>query len=398
MARWGAGQRTAGALNRVALTAGAGLLVLALGCHRPSPQEVSREILKTGWDAYKRLYMPSEGRVVDPSRGDGESTSEGQGYAMLRAAWMRDRKAFFEAFGWTEQHLRRPDGLYSWLWSPAAGGHVGDANTASDADQEIALALIIGSHVFSDPQLLGRAQQLLHAIRAQERVDIGDGWFPAAGNWAASRRIVNLSYFVPYAYPYFARVDPDGRWHSVTEQGYELIAKALQRPSAQLIPDFMTVNAAGEPVSLHKDSGLSADFSSDAMRIYWRVAVDCQLHHQPKACADLLGAGQLRSMLERDGALFTRYAVDGSPLERVESSSFYGAALPYLALHAPATRRALEAHELSPTVVRRLLSEPNRYFDANWVWFGLAAVNGTIAEGMNLGQNGASLPIQMSYY
>lgn len=359
---------------------------------------MSREILKTGWDAYKRLYMPSEGRVVDPSRGDGESTSEGQGYAMLRAAWMRDRKTFFEAFGWAEQHLRRPDGLYSWLWSPAAGGHVGDANTASDADQEIALALIIGSHVFSDPQLLGRAQQLLHAIGAQERVDIGDGWFPAAGNWAASRRIVNLSYFVPYAYPYFARVDPDGGWNSVTEQGYALIAKTLQRPSTRLIPDFMAVNIAGELVSLPADSGLSADFSSDAMRIYWRVAVDCQLHHQPKACADPLGAGQLTSMLERDGALFTRYAIDGSPVERVESSSFYGAALPYLMLHAPAAQRALEAHQLSTPVVRRLLTEPNRYFDANWVWFGLAAINGTIAEGMNLGQNGASLSIQMSHY
>jgi hypothetical protein len=93
------------------------------------------------------------------------------------------------------------------------------------------------------------------------------------------------------------------------------------------------------------------------------------LHHQPKACADPLGAGQLTSMLARDGALFTRYAVDGSPLERVESSSFYGAALPYLALHAPATRRALEAHQLSARVVRRLLTEPNRYFDANWVWW-----------------------------
>jgi cellulose synthase (UDP-forming)/endoglucanase len=206
---------------------------------------------------------------------------------------------------------------------------------------------------------------------------------------------VNLSYFVPYAYPYFARVDPDGRWNSVTEQGYELIAKARQR--ARLIPDFMAINSAGEIISLPADSGLSADFSSDAMRIYWRVAVDCELHHQPKACADSLGAGQLTSMLARDGVLFTRYALDGSPLERVESYSFYGAALPFLARHAPATQHSLEARQLSAPVVWRLLSEPNRYFDANWVWFGLAAVNGAIAESMNFGQKGALMSGQMSH-
>jgi cellulose synthase (UDP-forming)/endoglucanase len=102
-------------------------------------------------------------------------------------------------------------------------------------------------------------------------------------------------------------------------------------------------------------------------------------------------------MLARDGALFTRYTVEGSPLERVESSSFYGAALPYLARHAPATQRELEAHQLSTPVVRRLLTAPNRYFDANWVWFGLAAVNGAIVDGMDLRQKGASLSGQMSH-
>jgi endo-1,4-beta-D-glucanase Y len=366
----------------MALAAGAGVLALACGCGPRSSSNPSNDILELGWDAYKRLYMTSEGKVVDPSRGDGESTSEGQGYAMLRAAWMRDHKTFYEAFGWTEQHLRRPDGLFSWRWTSAAGGKVADANTASDADQEIALALIIGSHVFNDPQLLGRARQLLRAIRAHERIDIGDGWFPAAGNWAVSRRIVNLSYFVPYAYPYFARVDPDGRWNSVTEQGYELIARALQMPSARLIPDFMAVDATGRPVSLPEGSELSADFSSDAMRIYWRVAVDCQLHHQARACGDRLGAGQLTSMLARDGALFTKYSVGGLPLERVVSSSFYGAALPYLGLHAPAARRALEANQLSTPAVCRLLTEPDHYYDANWVWFGVAAVNGAITAAM----------------
>jgi endo-1,4-beta-D-glucanase Y len=376
-------------VRRAAWIAGLGSLVIVVGllasmvpgCRQPSPSNRSREFLRESWDAYKRLYIPTEGNVVDPDRGGGETTSEGQGYAMLRAAWMHDEKSFVETFDWTEQHLRRPDGLYSWLWTPAGGGKVADANTASDADQEIALALVIGSRVFGDRKLLDRGRQLLRAIREHERVDMRGGWFPAAGNWATAERIVNLSYFVPYAYPYFARVDPEGRWDSVIETGYTLIINTInrpERPGARLIPDFMTVTGDGIPAPLPEASGLSRDFSSDAMRIYWRVALDCRLHKRGRACADPLGVGQLTTMLARDGALFTKYSVDGMPLERTESASFYGAALPFLMLYAPATADAVRTKYLSGPALNSILTARNRYFDANWMWFGLAAADGLI--------------------
>lgn len=365
-------------MRRAALIAGTGSLVMALGCHQPSPADRSRDFLRESWDAYKRIYIRTEGNVVDPDRGGGETTSEGQGYAMLRAAWMHDEQSFVRTFDWTEQHLRRSDGLYSWLWTPAAGGKVADVNTASDADQEIALALVIGSRVFGDHKLLDRGRQLLRAIREHERVDMDGGWFPAAGNWAVAERIVNLSYFVPYAYPYFARADPDGRWDSVTETGYRLIINTLERPSARLIPDFMTVTPKAEPAPLPEGSRLSRDFSSDAMRIYWRVAVDCRLHKRSRACADPLGVRQLTTMLARDGAFFTKYSIEGMPVERVESASFYGAALPFLLLFAPASGDAVRANHLSGPALDSILTAQNRYFDANWMWFGLAAADGLI--------------------
>jgi endo-1,4-beta-D-glucanase Y len=374
-----AGQRPVGALTPPALAIGAALLMLAAnGCGAPSPSVPARDFLQMAWDTYKRTYIMADGNVIDPARGHGDTTSDGQGYAMLRAAWMRDAATFSRTFQWTEQHLKRPDGLYSWLWTPAGGGKVVDANTAADADQEIAFALVIGSQVFNDRRMLDRARQLLAAIREHERIDVEDGWFPAAGNWAVADRVVNLSYFVPYAYPYFARIDPGGRWDAATDTGYDLILKALQIPSAHLIPDFMTITAKGEAALVPRRTGLSGDFSSDAMRIYWRVAVDCRLHERARACADPLGAGQLTAMLARDGALFTRYSVDGSPLERVQSSSFYGAALPFLLLHAPAAGHAVRASYLSQAALQTVLIDPKQYFDANWVWFGLFAADGLI--------------------
>lgn len=376
MARWRAGERPAGALRWLALAAIGICLVLATGCDMRNADRPG-DTLARAWDAYKAIYIQAPGNVIDPDRGGGETTSEGQGYAMLRAAWMHDRETFVRTFDWTERHLARPDGLYSWLWTPVDGGKVLDANTAADADQEIAFALIIASDAFREPRFRERARGLLRAIRQYESVSVSAGWFPAAGNWAVSDRIVNLSYFIPYAYPYFARVDPDGRWDTVVEAGYDLIAQALQAPSARLIPDFMIVSSDGRHAPIPGHAGLSGDFSSDAMRIYWRVAVDCRLHRRDRACADVLGVRQLAAMLEH-GKLFTRYSVDGSPLERVESSSFYGTALPFLRLHAPALAHTIETKHLSPSALHTVLFNRRRYFDANWVWFGLAAAEGLI--------------------
>lgn len=354
--------------------------VLAAGCGaRDEPRKVAQaDTLKQAWDAYKQRYVRPDGSSIDPSR-NGETISEAQGYALLRAALLRDEPVFRSVWTWTDQHLKRDDGLFSWQWK---NGRVIDANSASDANQEIALALIIASRVFDDPALVERARTILSAIRSHERIAIGNRWFPAAGNWAVSRRITNLSYFLPYAYPYFARVDPGGQWDSLVDTGYDIIARAIVRDRISLVPDFIAVSDDGQPAPLPAHSELSADSSSDAMRMYWRVAVDCTLHARVRACADPLRVSNLTTLLARDGALYTKYAVDGTPLERVESTSFYGAALPYLLQHAPEVAASVRATKLSAEQIQRLMSAPDRYYDANWVWFGLAAADGRLKEMM----------------
>jgi endo-1,4-beta-D-glucanase Y len=248
------------------------LFGMLAACGDRTPRDPSHDVLRDAWDSYKKLYITTDGNVIDRDRGGGQTTSEGQGYALLRAAWMRDQATFARVFEWTERHLKRPDGLYSWLWDPGTG-RIADANTAADADQEIAFALIVASHAFANPQFLDRAREILQAIRSHERVDVGAGWFPAAGNWAVDGRIVNLSYFVPYAYPYFARVDPAGKWDVVADTGYDLIYRTLRTPPTRMIPDFMVVTEQGDPAPLADASGLSSVFSSDGMRIYWRWSV-----------------------------------------------------------------------------------------------------------------------------
>jgi endo-1,4-beta-D-glucanase Y len=350
--------------------------------HRPTPPRPGRPDaawLKSSWEHYKSIYLNPAGYALDITRPQGGVTSESQSYALLRAVWMDDSATFKTVFEWTEAHLRRPeDGLYAWHWD-AGRQAVVDVNTATDGDQDIAFALILAAHRFKHPPYQDRARDLVRAIRKQTGIPVRDGWFPSAGNWAVAERIVNLSYFVPYAYPYFARLDPEGQWERVIDLGYDLLGESL-RPPARLPPDFMSVDPAGHIVPLPAHSTLSRDFSFDAIRIYWRVAVDCQVHRRLRACANPGRMAEWVGILARDGRLCQRYSLTGEILDPGESASFYGALLPAFALWAPPTAEAILDRHLRIDQLDRIALNPNRYYDSNWTWFGLAAELGFVRD------------------
>mgnify|MGYP001005871194 CR=1 FL=1 len=354
-------------------------LFLAAGCSG-EPVLTDADFLKAEWESYRSTYIHREGYVFDPHNNGGEVTSEGQSYALLRAVWMDDEQTFTRVFRWTEEILRRPDGMYAWQWHPEDGTK--DANTATDADQDIALALILAAHHFDKPKYLDRAREIIVAVREHTGIKAGEGWFPSAGNWAVDDRVINLSYFMPYSYPLFDRLDPEGDWPGVIETGYDLIDQARALPGATLLPDFMELDEDGkvEPVAEYR--GLSGDFSFDAMRIHWRVALDCRLNKRPRACADPAGTRELARLLDANGKIVLRYTTDAIPLSHTESLSFYGSLLPAFEQLAPEAAARIREKELSPRVLKHLMKKKNRYYDRNWVWFGFAASSGLIESKM----------------
>jgi len=339
-----------------------------------------RKFLSRSWKLYKKNYIADQGFVLD--RSEDRVTSEGQAYALVRAVWMRDQETFDRVLEWTENHLLIESGLYAWLWNPSKKFLV-EQNTAADADQEIAFALILASHAFRQKKYLNRAQNLLVAIRTHERLEVPSGWFPAAGNWAVEERIVNLSYFYPYAYPYFNQIDPEGDWLGVLQTGYELLFRTLGRSQVNLIPDFMMVDSEGTPKFLPECSDLSGQFSYDAMRIYWRMAIDCQLHQRSIACKNHvhpLSIGFIADIFVRDRSIYACYSYSGEPLEKSESLSFYGSVLPWFKIHFPQLAQSILNKHLSQQTLKEIINKKNRYYDLNWVWFGLAAIDGLIKE------------------
>ena len=357
--------------------------------------------LEAAWPTYLARYVHPDGYVLDPRRDGGRVTSEGQGYALLRAVWERDEASFRRLAAWTREHLQRADGLHSWLWSPEDGGRVVDPNTATDGDMEIAWALLMAAQLFEDDDLGRRGAEIVRAVRVHAGIPLAEagaepgggsgesggpgssdvaGWFPAAGDWAVGDRVINLSYFVPYAHPWFQDADPDGGWTEVTRVGYALLDRWLTDPEHRLPPAFLHLSDNGLPEPLGTDQELETEFSFDAIRLYWRIEADCRLHGTPAACDDPLGVRATLELLHDGTGVSSSYAMDGTRLTEAESTTFYAALLPAARRTAPELAAELLEPRLDGPSLDALLRSGDRYYDQNWVWFGLALDRGLIED------------------
>jgi hypothetical protein len=354
------------------------LPIVAAHCGRTTRFDSPEDRLRWLWAGYKSNYLNPHGYVTDPLR-DGLVTSEAQSYALLQAVWLRDRETFDRVRLWTDAHLRREDGLHSWLWDPHGAGRLVDRNSATDADVDIAFALAAAAFVFAEAEYAHDARLLIQSIRRGSTLQVGNGWFPAAGNWAVGERVTNLSYFAPYAYEYFERLDPDAGWREAIDIGYRLLDQSVAGAHPRLPADFVRLRLDGTIEPLPPQSTLSRLFSFDAIRIAWRVDLDCRLFARPRACAPDRLLRSLDLIQHRDGGFFTAYGTDGRVESTAVSSSFYGALLPSFTRHHPAVAAEWRGSFLSDTALDQLRSATNRYYDANWVWFGLASADGFVA-------------------
>ncbi|HSQ90871.1 MAG TPA: glycosyl hydrolase family 8, partial [Nitrospiraceae bacterium] len=224
------------------------------------------------WSFYKQTYIQN-GRVVSLDE-NGITTSEGQGYAMLRAVWSNDRATFNTVWAWTKQYLQvREDKLFAWKWK----GTVLDRNSATDADTDIALALILAARRFDHPAYEQESLAIIDAIWNQEIVHIGSTAYVTAGNWARDEDYptIHVAYMAPYAYEIFASVDSHHPWAYAVKSSYVILHWLYDEEALSLPPELIYLDRHSGQLSVrHPLTGASSSFSYDAFPIFWRVALD----------------------------------------------------------------------------------------------------------------------------
>lgn len=218
------------------------------------------------WAQYREKFVDASGRVIDDGNGK-ISHSEGQGYGMLLATLAGNRADFEQIWTFTQTELMlRDDGLAVWRWDPDAEPHVTDVNNATDGDILIAYALARAGKEWSREDLTVAARAIANAIgktavlRHQGRTIL----LPGASGFAARDRkdgpVVNLSYLVFEAFPYFQDLAPDYDWAAVVNDGIEMISQSTA--GKDLPPDWLAL--AGKPKPAR---GFPPEFGYNAIRI-----------------------------------------------------------------------------------------------------------------------------------
>lgn len=359
----------------------------------PALKDRIRSVLEEAWEGYKTAFIEPDGRVIDPTRG-GVTTSEGQGYALLRAVWMGDQPAFDTVWHWTATNLeKRGDGPIASLWS---GGKVADANSASDADSDIALALLYAARRFATNALRQDALAVLDAIWQSEVVSINGMNVLTAGNWAKTQvspgPVINPSYFAPYAYRTFAREDSAHPWATLIDSSYAVLVQCTNAtldgaPSVGLPPNWCAISRSTGAIVRFPTIAGADDYGYDAFRAMWRVALDALWNHEARARAYLTGSAFLRTQWSSKRALDAVYAHDGTAISSYDDPTLYGGDIGNFLVADPAGAAQIEQVLLAsfhPSASARsaaaYFGDPQNYFEQNWVWFGLALSSGVLVD------------------
>lgn len=350
-----------------------------------------KTMMKELWSAYKTEYLePETYRTLDKQR-ENITTSEGQSYTMLRAVFQDDKETFDNSWKWTKDILKRKeDNLFSWLFGERPDGSYGvltesgGYNSATDGDTDIALALIFAYGRWNDFEYFRQAKLILNDLWEKSVITINGTPYLLANNLEKNSTneyaLINPSYLTPYAYRIFARADLEHPWMDLVDSSYMVLNKSTEAKldkeiSAHLPPDWIYINkTTGELSTNYPSTNLTSNFSYDAMRTVWRVALDWYWYKDEQAKNYLNRLNFLMGEWKSKGLLYSSYTHDGKPLTNYESHAMYANTIGYFMAVDIQVAREVYDKKLKP------LYSPDKqawintlsYYDDNWVWFGMA--------------------------
>jgi endo-1,4-beta-D-glucanase Y len=240
-------------------------------------------------DRWFARYMCSGGPWVDPRTGhtvetkriqrldpglQNDTVSEGIGYGMLAAVKSGDKPTFDALWAYARKNFNK-NGLMAWHIDQA--GHATDMHAASDADEDMAMSLILAYKQWGEGSYYKEDAKALIANLKNFEVDPNTHNFMAGDWWKTATPMVDPSYLAPAYYKVFQEFTGDKFWGQVADQSYHLLDVALKAGgNTGLVPDWMTPE--GGPVP-----GRSHIYGYDAIRTPWRIALDAAWYGDQRA-------------------------------------------------------------------------------------------------------------------
>jgi endo-1,4-beta-D-glucanase Y len=243
----------------------------------------------TAYTSWKNTYVTSSGapsgavRVTNPQTLSCAGTSvqngtvsEGMGYGMLAAVYMGDQVVFDELLAYVNAHLDSK-GLMNWCLN--SSGTVVGTFSATDADEDIIWALLMASDQWNSTSYLTTAKNMIAVMRQYSLFN--DGSLQIGDN-ANTADMMHPDYFSPAYYRVFAKASGDTFWlNYAVEYNYKHLAALTTTGTVDgLVPD-----------SSNLENAIMGNYSYDACRTPWRIAMDYCFNGEPRALAYLQKVG-----------------------------------------------------------------------------------------------------------
>jgi len=203
----------------------------------------------------------------DPGQ-EAQTVSEGIGYGMIMMVYFsdndKDYKNEFDRLWAYYKNFRNSNDLMNWKIN--GFNSVSDYGSASDAEFDVALALVMAHYQFGDQKYLTDAKALIGKIRQYEISSNnlhlpGDGWLNNIKR--------NPSYVSPAAFEIFKEVETDQatKWNSIITANYTLLKNNQNKSTVKLPSDWCDDNG-----NVLSDGEGKQQYGYDAPRAPWRWA------------------------------------------------------------------------------------------------------------------------------
>ena len=223
-------------------------------------------VIKEHFEKWKGAwYDANQGWILAPE-GTCSTVSEAIAYGMMIAVYMDDG---------TNGAKEMFDKLYgTWKSNGGSGGGMnwrvgcdGGSGSASDADFDAALALIMASKQWSNDSYLNDAKTIISWIGSHD-ID-GNNSVKGGSNWSDA---FNPSYGTLANFELFAKVTGDSKWNSVKSKAEQDLL-ACQNSKTGLVPDWCSWDSH-QPTKTSANVAQADDpgFFDDAARTPWRMA------------------------------------------------------------------------------------------------------------------------------
>jgi len=219
------------------------------------------------------------------------TVSEGIGYGMLLAYFAGDDDTFNALWNYS----RGERAYFNTTLTPweTVSFHYKkiDTSSATDADLDIATALILMHYRTGKQEYLDDAKTIINAIWSEE-IQQNDLLILSGntGMWQ-NDPTYNLSYFSPVAIRLFAKVDGAHNWNGVLDNMYTYMQN-VQKAGTGVFPDWSDATGAAKNPP-NKAAGTNEKtytwyrFDKESVRIPWRIAWDYYWFQDERAKAVL---------------------------------------------------------------------------------------------------------------